>query len=221
MTLETTNITSQAQGFSCFATAVYKVLLPQYVDVALEVGNEYIKNSKQNKKCAEELLYPAYMSTNMYADPRIIEFSRYAAQTCWEALKLQGYNVDATALVYGEMWMQEHHKGSSMDYHVHGQNAQIVAFYFLEVPEDSSKLLLHDPRVGKVQADLAEKDDKVISYASKAIAVTPEVGMLYITNAWLPHSFTRHGNKKPLKFLHITLYPQNVEQQQQHEVEIV
>jgi hypothetical protein len=34
----------------------------------------------------------------------------------------------------------------------------------------------------------------------------PEVGCLYISNAWLPHSFTKHGSDKPLKFIHINLY---------------
>lgn len=218
MAIETQN--TDAQGFTCFATAVYKVHVPQYVIPALEAGHDAIKENKENKKPVEDLLYPAYMSNNMYADPRIIEFSKYVAQVGWDATRLQGYNVDSTALVFGEMWLQEHYKGSSMEQHIHGHNAQVVGFYFLEVPENSSKLLFHDPRPGKAQSELQEKDDKVISYASRAIAVTPEVGMLYITNAWLPHSFTRHGNAKPLKFLHINLYPHKIEPQQ-HEVEVV
>jgi hypothetical protein len=44
---------------------------------------------------------------------------------------------------------------------------QLVGFYFLDLPENSSRLVIHDPRPGKVQIDLPEYDEKNVTFASK------------------------------------------------------
>jgi len=92
-----------------------------------------------------------------------------------------------------------------MEQHVHGSGSQIVGFYFLEVPENSSHVVFHDPRAGKPLISLAETDMSKATFASNAINFEPKEGMLMFTNAWLPHSFSRHGNKKPMKFIHFNL----------------
>jgi len=38
---------------------------------------------------------------------------------------------------------------------------------------------------------------------------------LYLTNAWLAHSFSRHNNDKPFKFIHMNLSVQQAPAQQQ------
>ena len=103
------------------------------------------------------------------------------------------------------MWTQEHYKHSSMEQHVHGYGAQIVGFYFLEVPEGSSRVIFHDPRAGKVQNDLPERDPNNASIASRMINFEPKPGLLMLTNSWLAHSFTRHASDKPIKFVHFNL----------------
>jgi hypothetical protein len=33
----------------------------------------------------------------------------------------------------------------------------------------------------------------------------PKEGMLMLTNAWLPHSFTRNMSDKPMRFIHFNV----------------
>jgi hypothetical protein len=91
-----------------------------------------------------------------------------------------------------------------MEQHVHG-GSQLVGFYFLETPEDSSRALFHDPRPGKVQNFLPESTPSEATLASNIINFEPKPGLLIITNAWLPHSFGRHASDEPLKFVHFSL----------------
>jgi len=65
--------------------------------------------------------------------------------------------------------------------------------------------MFHDPRGGKVQINLPETDMSNATPASNTINFAPEPGMLIISNAWLPHSFGRHGSEKPIKFVHFNL----------------
>jgi uncharacterized protein (TIGR02466 family) len=103
------------------------------------------------------------------------------------------------------VWTQEHHKHSLMEQHVHGFGTQLVGFFFLETPENCSRAMFHDPRGGKVQINLPEADMSVATPASNTINFAPEPGMMLISNAWLPHSFGRHGSDKPIKFVHFNL----------------
>jgi uncharacterized protein (TIGR02466 family) len=153
------------------------------------------------------------MTTNFSLDPDASEFAQYVSQTAWNILSAQGYNMDNLVTFFTEMWTQEHNFHSSMDTHVHGSGAQISAFYFLEVPENACKLIIHDPRPAKVIINLPEKDNNVISPASTMVVFTPQEGTLFLAPAWLPHQFTRNMNPdKPVRFVHmnlaVTLAPQ-------------
>jgi hypothetical protein len=44
-----------------------------------------------------------------------------------------------------------------------------------------------------------------VTYASNAVNFTPEPGLLFFANAWLPHAFSRHAAAKPIRFIHFTL----------------
>jgi hypothetical protein len=92
-----------------------------------------------------------------------------------------------------------------MEQHVHGGGVQIVGFYFLEVPEGSSRVVFHDPRPGKVMSELPQKDVTQATSASQMINFEAKPGMMIFSNAWLPHSFTRHAGDTPLKFVHFNL----------------
>ena len=56
--------------------------------------------------------------------------------------------------------------------------------------------MIHDPRSAKEFCSLPEKDINQLSLANQAITFTPEPGMLMMTNAWVPHTFTRNKSKK-------------------------
>ena len=151
------------------------------------------------------------MTENYFADPRISDFCNFVGSTAWNILSEQGYAMEDKVVTFSEMWTQEHHKHSAMEQHTH-PNTQIVGFYFLEVPENSSRVVFHDPRAGKVQTNLPEQDVNMATFGSQMINFEAKEGLLIFSNAWLPHSFTRHASEKPLKFVHFNLTVQVAQQ---------
>jgi uncharacterized protein (TIGR02466 family) len=182
-------------SFQYFSSGVYSQKLPEFISpMRLAAEQNMVRNGLDD-------LYPVYMSGNI-SHP---EFAQTVAQAAWNALSQQGYDMSSIETFVNEMWMQEHYKHSAMEQHIH-PNASIVGFYFLECPEGSSKAVLHDPRPGKAMMDIKEADSSQVTLASSMINFTPEPGLLLLTNGWLPHSFTRHGNDAPFRFIHINIY---------------
>lgn len=198
-----------------FCCPIYLIEKPEFLDSVNEVSEEYLKESHSRGEMHE--IYPVMMTKNYFDDTRIEEFTRFVGQSSWNILSEQGYDMDNRLVSFTEMWTQEHHKHSLMEQHTHGYGSQIIGFYFLEVPEDSSRVVFHDPRAGKIQIDLPEKDEFSATIASKAINFEPKPGLLLFANSWLAHSFTRHVSDKPLKFVHFNL--NILEAQQNYAVE--
>jgi uncharacterized protein (TIGR02466 family) len=191
-----------------FPCPIYIVERPDFLETVSQVSEEALDAVRKERDLNE--IYPVYMSGNYFADPRMAKFSEFIGSTAWNILSEQGYAMQNFAVQFTEMWTQEHHKHSAMDAHVHGYGSQIVGFYFLETPEDCSRLVVHDPRAAKVQIDLPEQDMNMATPASKMINFTPKPGMMIFTNSWLMHSFTRHAAELPIKFVHfnLTVIPQ-------------
>lgn len=186
-----------------FPCPIYTVERPDFLSSVNEVSEEALNESRKTQQVND--IYPVLMSGNYFADPRIASFSQFIADTAWGILKDQGYNMLGLQTSFMEMWTQEHHKMSGMEQHVHGFGSQIVGFYFLEAPEGSSRVVFHDPRPGKVQINLFEQDASQATVASQMINYEPKPGLMVFSNAWLPHSFTRHTADKPIKFVHFNL----------------
>lgn len=200
----------EMQRWDYFPSAVYSIKKPEFLDIVQEVSEEYIV--KQELELAtkpqdplEHEIYPVTMTANYYGEERLAEFTQYVAQTAWNILNAQGYAMDNLNTFFMEMWTQKHGKHSLMEQHIHGYGSQISGFYFLETPENCSKLMIHDPRAGKVQANLFERDANQVTDGCSIINFTPEPGMLMFTNSWLPHSFGRHASKDPIKFVHFNI----------------
>jgi uncharacterized protein (TIGR02466 family) len=166
---------------------------------------DFLETVSQVKEQALNEIYPLYMTGSYFGDPRMAAFTEFVGATAWNILNDQGYAMQDKAVQFTEMWTQEHHKHSAMDAHVHGNGSQIVGFYFLETPENCSRVVFHDPRAAKVQIDLPEQDMNVATAASKMINFTPKPGMMIFANSWLMHSFTRHAADTPIKFVHFNL----------------
>jgi hypothetical protein len=148
------------------------------------------------------------MTSQYFNDERIKDFASPVLQTSWDILQSQGYAMQGKSTFFLEMWSQEYYKSASMDHHVHNNNnnhAQITAFYFLNVPKDSSKLVFHDPRAAKVITNLSEQDVNNATPSSIMVNFEPKAGMLILTNNYLPHSFSRHKSDESLKFVHMTI----------------
>lgn len=194
---------TQLQVALHFPCPVYLIERPDFLNAVKKVSEESLAQQRKTQKLNE--LYPVIMSDNFFGDPRVAGFSEFVGATAWNILNDQGYAMHDKAVQFTEMWTQEHHKHSAMDAHVHGHGSQIVGFYFLEAPENCSRLVFHDPRAAKVQIDLSEQDMTIATPASKMINFTPKPGLMVFANSWLAHSFTRHAAKLPIKFVHFNL----------------
>jgi uncharacterized protein (TIGR02466 family) len=204
MTEEVTQPVEQITSWMYFPSLVGIIKKPEFLDMVREVSNEYLEKRKEQQTELHEL-YPVYMTENYFHEPKIKAFTDFIGQNCWSILDGQGYRMDNLGVSFTEMWTQEHFKHSLMDQHIHGYGSQLSGFYFLDVPEGSSRVVFHDPRPGKVQANLFEKNPTEATYASNMINFVPEEGMFIFTNSWLPHSFGRHGSDNPIRFVHFNL----------------
>jgi uncharacterized protein (TIGR02466 family) len=186
-----------------FPCPMFLIERPDFLEVVNAVSEEALEAQRKQQELND--IYPVYMTGNYFNDPRVAKFSEFVGATGWNILNEQGYAMQDKVVTFTEMWTQEHHKHSSMDAHVHGFGSQIVGFYFLETPENCSRLVFHDPRSAKVQIDLPEQDINMATPASKMINFEPKPGLMVFTNSWLAHSFTRHASEQPIKFVHFNL----------------
>jgi len=196
-------LSSQLHVAHHFPCPIYLIERPDFLEAVNAVSEENLEVSRKEQNLNE--IYPVYMTNNFYGDPRMAEFTQFVGATAWNILNGQGYAMQDMAVSFTEMWSQEHFKHSAMDAHVHGFGSQIVGFYFLETPEDCSRVVFHDPRSAKIQIDLPEQDMSAATPASKMINFTPKPGLMVFANSWLSHSFTRHAADKPIKFVHFNL----------------
>lgn len=192
------------QESAVFPAVVYTLDCPEFLGSTTEVCIEALKEAETSQPKLNEI-YPVRMSKDLSTDSRLTTFTEFVGVTAWNILSSQGYDVTNAGINFLEFWCQEHHKHSLMEQHVHGKNAQLVGFYFLETPENCSNLLVHDPRAGKMQIDLPQVQTAQVSVASSIINYEPAPGRLILTNAWLPHSFSRHSSEKPIRFIHFNL----------------
>lgn len=193
------------RSFISFPTLVYSQVRTEFLPSVLSAANASLEENRD--KADQSGVYPVVMSGSLLDVPEIEDFRRHVGETSWNILAEQGYAMQNTTVQFTEMWCQEHHKGSSMEYHNHPGGVQLVGFYFLEVPTDPEppRAIVHDPRPAKTMIDLPEADMSMVTAASSRINFVPEPGMLMFANAWLPHSFTRNPCDKPLKFIHFNL----------------
>ena len=211
-------MTNIIQGNSYFGSSVYTVDMPEFLGVASTVAKEFL----QNNPAEISELYPVKMSGNMFMDERLMGFCQFTADSARKILDNQGYAINLFNMYFSDMWTQEHHKSSGMEQHIHGAGIQMVGFYFLEVPKNSSRVLFHDPNPAKVISGLPEKDVTQVTPASTLINYEPKAGQFIFTNAWLPHSFTKNPSDEPLKFIHFNLGVELILQNnQQPTVEVI
>ena len=186
-----------------FPTPVYLIQKPEFLEGVRAAADEFLERRHKDQPLNE--IYPVYMTENMYNDPRCTALAQFVAQSAWEILNSQGYAMTNLNTYFTEFWCQEHFKHSLMEQHVHGNGAQIVGFYFIDSPDDSSFVQFHDPKAGKVQTNLPEANMGNVTHASNAVLYKATPGTVMFAPAWLAHSFTRHGAEKPMRFIHFNV----------------
>jgi Putative 2OG-Fe(II) oxygenase len=200
----TTNKQEMLASYQYFPSAIYMIDKPEFLTAARALSTQYLKDLKKTQPQPNQI-YPLYQTNNMFADKKIEPLASYIAQTSWNILKEQGHNMVGMTTYFLEMWCQEFHKMAGQDEHVHGYGSQLVGFYFLDTPKDCARIVIHDPRPGRKQINLPETNTNNATYASTMINFEPKPGQLFFANSWLSHSFTRHANKMPLRFIHFNL----------------
>lgn len=189
-----------SDAFLYFASPIYTSENDEFLPIVSEVSDEELAKLTHDP----HEIYPMFHTENFAGDTRLAEFCTFLAETGWNILKEQGYAMENFGVFVDSAWTQKHLKHSLMEQHVHA-GSQLIGFYFLETPEGSSRALFHDPRPGKVQNFLPESNPSEATLASNTINFEPKPGLLIITNAWLPHSFSRHASDEALKFVHFNL----------------
>jgi hypothetical protein len=203
MNEKTESVKDTLQTGYYFATAVHMINKPEYIKDVLPVFDEHIALALQHRELNP--IYPSVMTDNLLSDKRTESFAQYVVGTGWNIMQSQGYDMRTKVTYFHSLWGQQHHKYSNMEEHVHGDNVQLVGFYFLDVPENGCKIVLHDPRPGKTQISLPEADTSQVTPATNTIVFTPTAGTLFFANAWLPHSFSRNESETPVKFIHFNI----------------
>jgi uncharacterized protein (TIGR02466 family) len=191
------------EPFASFQSTIYTIIKTEFLDAVKEASNEALEESRKFTKDNE--IYPSTMSTTLIGKEKTKAFETFIAQSAWQILDNQGYDMRQFNVFVSELWMQEHRKYSNMEQHVHPYGVQLSGFYFLETPENGCLAEFHDPRAGKVIASLPAKDQTKVTEASNAIFIKPQPGMFIFTNSWLPHSFTRNASDEPVKFIHFNV----------------
>ncbi len=186
-----------------FPCAVYTVVKPEFLGVTKEVVDEYVERIKRVP--IHDELNPVYQTEFIQGDSRLEPFSQFVLNTAWGILHEQGYMMDGKTTHFESMWGQQYEKLGGMEQHIHNNNVQLVGFYFIDCPADSSRLVLHDPRAGKTQINLAEANEQYLNVASDKANFEPKPGTLMIMNSWMPHSFNRHRADEPFKFIHFNI----------------
>jgi len=197
------DVMDQLEEFHYFSSPVYAMKKPEFLEPIRAISKRLLEQSKKRHKGNNPM---TLMTTNFSNDPEAADFAQYISQTTWNILHSQGFSMDHLVTYFTEMWTQEHNFHSAMEQHIHGAGAQYSAFYFLEVPDNSCKMIVYDPRPAKVIIGLPEADGSKVTPASTQIVFKPEVGTIIFTPSWLPHSFTRNLNKsKPVHFVHMNI----------------
>lgn len=203
MSIENTQPQDVFQPLSYFASTIYQINKAEFLEPVRAASMTNLAAVKERTQQNET--YPVTMSEGLMGIPELFDFEQFIAQAGWVILDSQGYNMDGYVTYVSELWCQEHRKYSGMEYHVHPHGVMLSGFYFLDTPAEGCMIDLHDPRPGKVQASLPEKDMTKITDASHQVLFKPEPGMLVISNSWLPHSFTRNASDEPCRFIHFNI----------------
>lgn len=191
------------EKYNYFPSSVYMLEKPEFLTVSKTVAFRYLENIKKEKTL--DPLYPIWQTENFFHEPELQDFTSYIAQTSWNILSDQGFEMDDKETYFLEMWLHSYQKYGSMEQHIHPRGSQITGFYIIEAPENCSRIVIHDPRPGKIQNSFSETLGENVKDSMDTVYFIPKEGTLFFSNSWLPHSFTRNGSDLPFSFVHFSL----------------
>jgi hypothetical protein len=202
-----------------FVTPIYSINKPEWIEDGRDVISKYIEKRKSDKDYKENPIYPI-CQTEFMSDEKMNPLMNYIAATAWNLLDENGYKMDLYYTYVMDFWGQSLDKHAMHIEHVHNLGAQYTGFYFLDVPENSSNLLIFDPRPGKKQIGLVEKDMSQVTLGTSIINYKPKPGDLYLIPSWLGHGFSPNASDEAFRFIHFNVSAQ-LATQQPNGVEVV
>lgn len=202
-------ITANLDPSAIFATTIYSTKKQEFLVNLSNIADKLLMDAKASRPINS--IYPFVMTDSMLGNERTAAFEQFISECAWAILDNQGYRMSDFTTYVSELWVQEHFKYSGMEQHVHPFGGVISGFYFLEVPQGSCVIEVHDPRPGKVQASLPFKNQTEVKMSNNALQITPEPGLMVLTNSWLPHSLTRNSSDSSIKFIHFNVATKPIE----------
>ena len=199
--MENNILNQDIQHDTIFASSICRSHRPEFLEGVKSIFDKHIAEAKKEHQIYD--LYPVCMSGDL---SRVlpVEFVTYVAQTAWDILNSQGYNMRVFETYVMDMWGQQHHRSSGMDQHMHINGAQISGIYVLKASEDC-KMVFHDPRPAKVYSNLPEAAPSNFTLASPQAYYSLSSGNFIFHNSCLNHSFPKNPNYEPLEFVHFNL----------------
>lgn len=183
------------ERFDYFVSSVYTENCQTFLETMKEISDGYNLSVKDQM----------YQSDNFAYDIRAQEFANHVAQNAWDILNSQGYAMHRLETRLNELWLQVYSKYDYMPQHIHSGYSHISGFYFLDVPENSGRIIAIDPRAGKNQINLPERNREEVTHASDMVNFNPYPGLLLMTNSWLPHALVGHMTDERMKVLHFNI----------------
>ena len=185
--------------FFFFPSAIYRSSQPKFLPATKLVLEEHLGMFPTHDE-----IYPINQ-TGMMFDIRIKDLIDYVGQSSWGILQEQGFNMSMWNCTILDFWGQRFFKHGQHIEHTHNRGAQVSGFYFVEVPENSSRPIIFDPRPAKRQINLDERDMGMVSYASQQINFEVKAGDFLLMNSWLGHGFTPNASDKEFRFIHFNV----------------
>ena len=148
----------------------------------------------------------SYHSEQLTGDTVLHEFQTLIEDKCFELLNNQGYDLSKYRLRFDDFWVQQFSKsgGGHQNTHIHG-NSHMSGFYFLRCSDKTSYIKFHDPRPAKMATQLPEKNEDIITSASKEVHITPKPGHFVFFNSFIPHQFTVDDGSDDFRFVSMIL----------------
>jgi uncharacterized protein (TIGR02466 family) len=200
-----------------FSTPIYRVEKPQWLSTINKACDPLLKKAKKDNDILfkkRDKLYKIKKGdfgwthhTGSLVNLRGLEDLQYfIGESSNQLLKDMGYDTSKYILTITEFWAQEFSRlgAGHHDAHCHYDN-HVSGFYFLKCSPRTSYPVFHDPRAGKLMAQLPMKNSKDLSSGVDHIHVTPSPGTFIMFPAYLTHQFTVDLGVDPFRFIHFNI----------------
>jgi len=200
-----------------FSTPIYRVEKPEWLSTVNKACDPLIKKAKKDNDILfkkRDKLYKIKKGdfgwthhTGSLVNLRGLENLQYfIGESSDQLLKDMGYDTSKYILTITEFWAQEFSRlgAGHHDAHCHYDN-HVSGFYFLKCSPRTSYPVFHDPRAGKLMAQLPMKNPKDLNSGVDRIHVMPSPGTFIMFPAYLTHQFTVDLGVDPFRFIHFNI----------------